>query len=822
MSRDFQSTRYLLLSFEFQCTGDRETMARLARAPLAEREDSEDELPDLNIVLAQRRLAIEVNGTAAVATKSKANISIPRSKPEFGNEENEAPSMEIRNITRTEKTAVHEKGILLMKTKAKKRVLRPIGDNPLLKPMSLSMGMASEFMSVREPTKASRSKIREQAKTVERRQNPRTDRKPSPQYRDSTSSENEIQEEPKDIGESDREIGRSKLWVERGARKTSKPEVTTARELSKSKEEDGEEDLEDALNGQILREMEQERIRKSSRSVTIPVRNVSSDVDTAEDDDSDGVSDFIVDDDDSVSEEESEFEIPAPKSTRRLVRGRRPSRSRSPEEVISEFRKSPVATRTGSPKSTSLDKLTKMISTIDLDSSDDERIKGPSMQKPSRGIRKEPEAIPESPGMSSGYDEPPPILKLYEITQPVPGNDILIRRSSPPKSTRPIKIREPARSSTPPPSSPSKNTLVSPTKLKPQRIPQTPHRLSTDAFWSQDIINTWNDEFSPEKPKPDPKRSKSHSSNSSSSSEFEVDDHRDPPPKKSVMQIIKTNKEVAAKRKLFLAQREALAESFLKELDERITSGRISELAASTGGVKIVWNKGLLTTAGRANWKRQLVRRPLSTSDQASEPQYHHHATIELAEKVIDDEDRLLNVLAHEFCHLANFMVSGIRDRPHGKEFQEWARKAGKVFGDRGVEVTTKHGYAIEFKYVWECIECGGSYGRHSKSVDVSRHRCGKCKGLLVQIKPVPRGAGKEGKAGEPKPLNDYQAFVKAHMKTIREQNPGSPQKEIMTIVGARYQEHKALKLAMGVKVAESNDAGVARKLNFLDLSKDD
>ena len=35
-------------------------------------------------------------------------------------------------------------------------------------------------------------------------------------------------------------------------------------------------------------------------------------------------------------------------------------------------------------------------------------------------------------------------------------------------------------------------------------------------------------------------------------------------------------------------------------------------------------------------------------------------------------QDRLLNVLAHEYCHLANFMISNIRDNPHGKEFKEW------------------------------------------------------------------------------------------------------------------------------------------------------
>ena len=35
-------------------------------------------------------------------------------------------------------------------------------------------------------------------------------------------------------------------------------------------------------------------------------------------------------------------------------------------------------------------------------------------------------------------------------------------------------------------------------------------------------------------------------------------------------------------------------------------------------------------------------------------------------------QDRLVNVIAHEYCHLANFMISGIKDNPHGKDFKEW------------------------------------------------------------------------------------------------------------------------------------------------------
>ncbi|KAK6609031.1 hypothetical protein H4I96_02962 [Botrytis cinerea] len=273
-------------------------------------------------------------------------------------------------------------------------------------------------------------------------------------------------------------------------------------------------------------------------------------------------------------------------------------------------------------------------------------------------------------------------------------------------------------------------------------------------------------------------------------------------------------------KKAFSLSKHAIASDFLLELDTKITSGRIAELSASTGGVQIIWSKKLITTAGRANWKRETVKSPLTTNTDGKAPTtFRHYASIELAEKVIDDENRLLNVLAHEFCHLANFMISNIKTNPHGKEFKEWAAKCSNEFGDRGIEVTTKHSYEIEYKYVWECTEAGCKtlFKRHSKSIDTQRHRCGACKGVLAQIKPVPRGAAKNGKE------NEYQIFVKENMKKIRDENPGSPQKDIMGLVAKRYQEQKASKAAKaGEKESTPSDGDVeivARKLDFLDLT---
>jgi predicted SprT family Zn-dependent metalloprotease len=231
----------------------------------------------------------------------------------------------------------------------------------------------------------------------------------------------------------------------------------------------------------------------------------------------------------------------------------------------------------------------------------------------------------------------------------------------------------------------------------------------------------------------------------------------------------------AAKKTALAAKREfdekklSVAERFLKELDELVTGSEIHKLAAPTGGVRVVWTKTLNTTAGRANWKREIIRKKNQPSSQeeisaqfrggsstdvsfsasrSTSPGHtiRHHATIELAEKVIDSEDRLLSTLAHEYCHLANFMISNVRDNPHGASFKAWAAKCRKalashpVYGPYKIDITTKHSYEINFKYLWCCTQCGHEYGRHSKSVDPKKHRCSRCdKGLLVQVRPKPR-----------------------------------------------------------------------------------
>ncbi|KAJ9215971.1 hypothetical protein DTO166G4_2515 [Paecilomyces variotii] len=323
------------------------------------------------------------------------------------------------------------------------------------------------------------------------------------------------------------------------------------------------------------------------------------------------------------------------------------------------------------------------------------------------------------------------------------------------ESTSKAQSEEPEEPATPatPPKTPAKVRLLSPSKPR-GRIPESPHRESSDAFWSQEVIAEWNDQNSPKKEET-PGRAMQRLLRAlgepvvEEGSPLTSSPGKNGPKSPSKTALKKAEAEqrraVLQRKKDFDNKKASLAEDFFKVLDHTVSDGQIQKLAEETGGVKIIWSKTLQTTAGRANWKRE----KLSGAASEEQPTTKHHASIELAERVIDSEDRLLNTLAHEYCHLANFMISNVRNNPHGASFKEWGHKCTTLLKDHPVyggkvEVTTKHSYKINYKYVWMCVDCGQDYGRHSKSIDPSKSRCGHCKGVLQQIKPKPRNVTKK------------------------------------------------------------------------------
>lgn len=96
-------------------------------------------------------------------------------------------------------------------------------------------------------------------------------------------------------------------------------------------------------------------------------------------------------------------------------------------------------------------------------------------------------------------------------------------------------------------------------------------------------------------------------------------------------------------KRSFDKEKYSLGALFLKDIDLKINNGRLEALTASTGGINLIWSKKLTSTAGRANWRREIVRSPNPNEDISTA--YRHHASIELAEKIIDGEGWLLHLL---------------------------------------------------------------------------------------------------------------------------------------------------------------------------------
>ncbi|KAI9144624.1 hypothetical protein BKA69DRAFT_1053474 [Paraphysoderma sedebokerense] len=75
------------------------------------------------------------------------------------------------------------------------------------------------------------------------------------------------------------------------------------------------------------------------------------------------------------------------------------------------------------------------------------------------------------------------------------------------------------------------------------------------------------------------------------------------------------------------------------------------------------------------------------------------------------------------------------------------------------ITVSTCHSYDIDYKYKYTCTNenCGHVYGRHSKSIDITKKCCGYCGSKLM----LPEKLKKDGTPYKNKGLNLFQTFLK-------------------------------------------------------------
>ncbi|RPA99234.1 hypothetical protein L873DRAFT_1807139 [Choiromyces venosus 120613-1] len=389
--------------------------------------------------------------------------------------------------------------------------------------------------------------------------------------------------------------------------------------------------------------------------------------------------------------------------------------------------------------------------TIDLTSSSESEDESP--RKPTVSSNRRKEASSEDEGFKS--QDSSGSFKLSSEA---------ILSYSPPRSTKPTKVLRPAG----PVQRKSTTRKLDPRKKTAPLIPPSPHHPSSDLFWDEDETSSWIDTHSPTK--------KSSARTPFQTSNFRIPEEMVAPPKSPTKDL----KEKRAMKKSFDVKKKALAEEFLGEVDDKIASGQVRLKCADTGGIRIVWSKTLRTTAGMAKWQ---VQTPKLSDGQVDMDRAKHYATIELSEKVIDSEEKLYNVICHEWCHLANYMISNVKKPPHGESFKQWAAQCSHAYSHLGVKVTTTHDYEIACKYEWTCqnLQCGYVYKRHSQSIDPTKYLCGVCRGgKLLQTQPVPR------------PITGYQTFMKQNFSRIKTENPGTPQKGLMALVGKEYREARA------------------------------
>ncbi|MBX3303672.1 MAG: SprT-like domain-containing protein [Nitrospira sp.] len=97
-------------------------------------------------------------------------------------------------------------------------------------------------------------------------------------------------------------------------------------------------------------------------------------------------------------------------------------------------------------------------------------------------------------------------------------------------------------------------------------------------------------------------------------------------------------------------------------------------------------------------------------------------------------EQELLNTIAHEMIHQWQFDL--LKRRPdHGLAF---LRKMTEMNRTGEMAITTYHSLEQEVlalsRFAWRCTDCGRTYRRQRKTIQPGRHRCGVCRGSLVEL----------------------------------------------------------------------------------------
>lgn len=144
-------------------------------------------------------------------------------------------------------------------------------------------------------------------------------------------------------------------------------------------------------------------------------------------------------------------------------------------------------------------------------------------------------------------------------------------------------------------------------------------------------------------------------------------------------------------------------------------------------------------------------------------------------------------------CHAATWMINNVSDG-HGSYWKSWAYKAMNTYTELP-PIKRCHAYKINTKYTYKCTGCGYSIGRHSKSLDIERKRCGYCYGKFeVLLNKVTKNGEKKMVTATPKKeANGFALFVKENYSKLR--TPDLKHGDVMKLLGQKFNELKLQKM---------------------------
>ncbi|GIO24307.1 SprT family protein [Oceanobacillus sp. J11TS1] len=123
---------------------------------------------------------------------------------------------------------------------------------------------------------------------------------------------------------------------------------------------------------------------------------------------------------------------------------------------------------------------------------------------------------------------------------------------------------------------------------------------------------------------------------------------------------------------------------------------------------KVCFNSRLRTTGGRYIPSKRLIE---------LNPKY----ALEF------EKEELIGIIKHELCHY-HLHIEGKGYQHRDKDFRELLAKTGSPRHCKPLPSQQKR-----YRYTYECQKCKTVYKR-MRRVDITRYRCGKCKGKLRLI----------------------------------------------------------------------------------------